>query len=431
MSRIWAASGHLVVAAILAWPAAGLAQESNGDNPHGHLNANIDCSACHTAEAWKPAKARPEFDHDESTSFALLGRHQDARCTGCHFDLRFDKPQITSLECAACHVDVHLGNFSNDCSSCHSTVSFNDIPGLSIHSTTSFPLTGSHIQISCESCHRDDQAGAFSTLDTDCYSCHEADYSNAEGIDHVALNLPTDCLQCHGTLVWHADATFDHVTASGGFALSGAHVALSCSSCHDASGTDLIFPTPPAGSNDCIACHQDDYDREHGGTAFPVTCRECHTDVTWDGARFDHAAVGFALIGAHAALECESCHRMPGLELIYPPPSNQNDCVACHQDDYDRVHTGSDFPLACSECHSTNTWDGASFDHSRFFPINTGPHGGADCETCHIQPGNFQVFSCFSCHQHSQDRMDRQHSDENGYVYDSNACYSCHPNGRS
>jgi hypothetical protein len=27
--------------------------------------------------------------------------------------------------------------------------------------------------------------------------------------------------------------------------------------------------------------------------------------------------------------------------------------------------------------------------------------------------------------------MDDKHKEENGYVYESNACYSCHPNGRS
>src|SRR5690606_15999160 len=106
-----------------------------------------------------------------------------------------------------------------------------------------------------------------------------------------------------------------------------------------------------------------------------------------------------------------------------------NDCYACHADDYQQAHAG--FPTTCLDCHEPNTWDGAQFEHDQYFPIYSGKHEGewSSCQTCHIQPGNFSVFSCITCHEHNREDMDDAHEDVGGYVYDSQACFSCHPDG--
>ena len=46
---------------------------------------------------------------------------------------------------------------------------------------------------------------------------------------------------------------------------------------------------------------------------------QCHTVDTWDDADFDHGTVanGFQLIGAHAIIECSSCHVGPDFEPIF------------------------------------------------------------------------------------------------------------------
>ncbi|MGD8868778.1 MAG: cytochrome c3 family protein, partial [Gemmatimonadales bacterium] len=118
--------------------------------------------------------------------------------------------------------------------------------------------------------------------------------------------------------------------------------------------------------------------------------------------------------------------------LLFPPPSDQNDCVACHQDDYDAQHSGSGFPTTCVDCHTQTTWTGATFQHDQYFPINSGIHSGKwnGCDTCHNVPNDYTIFTCFACHQHAQARMDSRHADVVGYSYESTACYSCHPNGR-
>jgi hypothetical protein len=106
--------------------------------------------------------------------------------------------------------------------------------------------------------------------------------------------------------------------------------------------------------------------------------------------------------------------------------------VACHQADYDDEHQGSGYPTDCAACHTSTVWSDGSFDHDAdYFPIFSGNHQGkwSDCATCHTNPGDFSVFSCFGCHVHNQTSMDNKHEGRTGYVYASSACLSCHPNG--
>ncbi|MGD8427592.1 MAG: hypothetical protein PVH63_08165 [Balneolaceae bacterium] len=409
------------------------AQNQSVKNPHGKFGIDIDCAACHTTGQWVPAKENMDFDHSSATHFELLGKHQNVSCQSCHLDLKFSKPQISQNDCASCHVDVHQGQFVESCATCHNMESFHMAEGRRIHANTLFPLTGAHQQISCSSCHQNDAHGTFTSLDTDCLSCHEEDYNNTTSIDHKAQGFSTECQQCHTTIAW-GPATFDHLQASGGFALIGAHDRITCNSCHRTPSFETIFNA--SNENDCIACHETDYNDAHGGSGFPTTCQNCHGMDRWEGAEFDHVNVsnGFALVGAHNSIECSSCHITPGFETIFHP-TDQNDCYTCHESDYNNAHAGSGYPTDCKTCHDVNSWQGAEFgDHdTQFFPIFSGRHQGtwSTCNTCHQNSNNFAEFTCFNCHEHIKSETDSHHNDVNGYVYDSQACYSCHQNGRA
>jgi len=403
--------------------------------PHGDLTIEISCSACHTTESWRPTKDPLDFDHGAATGFRLDGRHGDIDCANCHLDLDFSEPKLTEGVCTTCHFDVHRGRLSPDCESCHNTTLFTLVDGPEVHLGTSFPLSGAHQQISCESCHADDVGGAFVSLSTDCFACHAEDYTESQFVDHAAANFSTDCRECHTTLAWSHSVSFDHASYAAGFTLLGRHAEIRCSSCHAAGVSGSIFS--PSSQEDCFACHQVIYDSHHGISGFPTTCTLCHTNDSWVySGDFDHAAFtgGYALVGRHAELPCTSCHSPSVAGPIYSP-SSQNDCVACHQDDYDDEHGGSGFPTNCSLCHTNDSWEGATFtDHDAlFFPIFSGRHQGewSGCETCHTNPNDFSQFTCFNCHAHNRSEMDEKHREEPGYVYESNACHSCHPNGRS
>lgn len=338
---------------LVGGPAGVMAQ----DSPHGETVMTLDCIGCHTEESWSPARQPMQFDHSTEAAYALEGSHAEATCRGCHIGWDFSQPTVSAAECGACHVDVHQGNLSSDCTACHTTESFTDVPVREVHLRTAFPLTGVHLQTGCQSCHVDDTGGAYTTLNTDCFSCHQEDYAAATTLDHVSNGFSTDCSSCHNTLAFGAGIRFEHASASGGFRLLGAHDRIPCMACHTLPDFGPLFPGVTS-DQDCFGCHQPDYEREHPGPAFPTTCLDCHTVETWEGAGF------------------------PG--------------------------------------------------HDAVFPIFSGPHQGqwTGCRDCHTTPGDFSSFSCLNCHEHRQSAMDDKHSGEAGYVYESGACLSCHPDGR-
>ena len=75
------------------------AQASGGTHsPHGNLS--VPCQNCHTASAWKPIRAVPEFDHNQ-TRYPLRGMHAAVTCTQCHVKMVFSnvRPALPGLPC--------------------------------------------------------------------------------------------------------------------------------------------------------------------------------------------------------------------------------------------------------------------------------------------------------------------------------------------
>jgi len=405
-------------------------------SPHGTIA--LTCEACHTPEAWRPLLRPLPFDHDRHTAFPLTGRHRQADCRACHLGLRFDPPDLGTEAggpaapeaCASCHLDVHRGQLGPACGSCHSTADFAVVEGVALHARTAFPLTGAHLTLACEACHEADLDGAFAPLDPSCLACHEADYAAtaSSAVDHVAAGFPTDCAACHTTLSFGTGTVFDHAAVSGGFALVGAHARAECTACHAAGDLAPLFEA--TSQDDCVACHQADYDAtasgalvDHVAAGLPTDCLLCHTVGAWAGATADHALLsgGFSLVGAHLALDCEACHRGPGFD-VPENPASQDDCVACHADDHAREHPS--FPTTCLDCHGTTSWGGAAFDHEAAtgFPL-LGAHLALDCAVCHTLPGFEPIWEptsaddCYTCHA-------EDHEDEHPDF--PTTCLDCH-----
>lgn len=413
---------------LLALP-PGVTAQGTG-NPHGELPPGLTCSSCHTPEGWSPLREPLDFTHGARSGFTLDGAHRDAPCAGCHLDLRFDAPRIGPLECGACHQDPHRGRLVDACAACHGTRSFQEVDGELAHARTQLPLTGAHLQLPCENCHVQDRL-LFTGVDPGCVTCHLEAYRSAAVVDHEGSGFSTDCTACHSDLGWADSPRFDHASASGGYPLVEAHALVRCAGCHQLPGMTPLFQA--TGPDDCYACHQADYQEEHGGS-FSTDCLRCHTQRSWEGALFDHGAEGaFPLLGSHARIDCTACHVVPGYALLFPAPAGNEDCVACHRADYDREHAGDGYPTTCATCHGVEDWD-ASLEHdARFFPIFSGAHREKwdRCTECHTTPADFSFFSCVDCHQHNRADTDADHREVNDYLYESAGCYACHPSGRS
>jgi NMD protein affecting ribosome stability and mRNA decay len=230
---------------------------------------------------------------------------------------------------------------------------------------------------------------------------------------------------CHNSVAWN-QVTFNHQSTN--FPLTGGHIGVNCSDCHESgfSGTTTV----------CSECHLENYNNStnpsHTALSLPTNCESCHTtNPGWEPALFPIHNNFYQLLGAHSSIanNCVTCHNGNY-------NSTPNTCYGCHQDDYNATnnppHQSIGFPHECESCHTQNAWSPSTFDHdNQYFPIYSGRHEGEWnlCSDCHTNPTNYSVFSCIDCHEHNQAEMDDEHEGVQGYIYNSQACYNCHPDG--
>ena len=386
----------------------------------GYVYEDNACLMCHPT-----GEAMEGINHD-LTAFPLTGAHIGTACIECHSSGYAGTP----TDCAACHQTDYNSSvnpnhqslgISTDCMTCHTTDPGWAPATFDVHDTY-YPLTGAHAVVAndCVMCHN----GDYNNTPNTCVGCHQSDYNSSVNPNHQSLAIPTDCINCHTTDPDWMPATFD--IHDNYYPLVGAHAAIAndCVICHNGDYNN----TP----NTCIGCHQTDFDNtnnpDHNEANFSNDCLECHNESAWIPSSFDHNF--YPLNGAHSALDCNSCH---SAGYVGTP----NTCIACHQSDYDGTnnpdHAAAGFPTDCLDCHNENAWVPATFDHDNmYFPIYSGKHEGEWnlCIDCHIGPNDFSVFSCIDCHEHNnQADVDDDHDGVGGYIYESNACFSCHPTG--
>jgi hypothetical protein len=402
---------------------------------HRSSGFTTDCQTCHQMTAWTPAVMN---DHD--ALFPIF--------SGVHNRV-WDA-------CAQCHINPSNNKIVN-CLSCHEH-------SQPLMDPTHQGMSGySYTTSACLTCHPDGSAGSFISHDAvfpiysgthnrqwdDCAQCHTS----------PGNNKIVDCLTCHdhaqgqmdpahqgmtgysyttsACLTCHPDGTkgdfLQHDTYFPVY--SGAHNRVwdTCSQCHtNASNSKIV---------DCLLCHEHSrslMDPGHQGmTGYSYTsaaCLSCHPDGQ-AGDFVAHDAFFPVYSGTHNRVwdTCSQCH-------INPSNSQVVDCLNCHehlQSLMDPVHQGMTgyaySSPSCLTCHPDGV-AGPYVDHQSIFPIYSGAHKQDrwnTCATCHQNPANRKLFTCFECHDHNQTKMDDKHRGENGYSYTSAACYDCHPNGRS
>ena len=253
-------------------------------------------------------------------------------------------------------------------------------------------LSAAHMKLEedCSSCHKVMQKAAQSSL---CISCHKDvqrdldKKSGFHGRDLVVAN--SECYLCHvehkgrdNKLIQFEPQLFNHATTN--FALEGGHKQVACASCH------LPGKKYREAPHACVDCHFDG--QPHKGN-LGRECQNCHVVQGWKKvAVFDHDKTKFSLKGAHAKLECLSCH----VGEIYKGLSMAcNDCHAISD-----IHRRQ-FGLNCETCHSVEKWKGAKFDHAKNtrFALD-GAHGHASCTDCHGANVMAKIsMACISCHK--------------------------------
>jgi Zn finger protein HypA/HybF involved in hydrogenase expression len=303
------------------------------------------------------------------------------------------------------------GALAIGCNNCHTTESWKPIrpfPDFD-HRKTRFSLQGAHARSNCRDCH---VQLAFSSAGTACTDCHA---------DIHRRKLGSNCEQCHSVRGWRtiAAAVNGHENR---FPLFGAHAALQCEVCHKSAAVSQYRGL----SSECGSCHISEFRTakqiDHQAAGFSTRCNQCHSADSWVQG-FNHAqTTGFALMGAHASVDCMKCHaggRFSGTPV---------NCVGCHLQEFNTAtnpnHIASGFPQDCSVCHSTSAWIPASFNHNATsFPL-TGAHARQGCTACHVN-GQFANLptACVSCHKKDYDSTSNPNHAGAGFPQD---CAICH-----
>ncbi len=372
------------------------------DSPHGTQFAGRECSSCHESNRWRNANL---FSHD-STSFVLTGSHKGVECRNCHPDAansgQTPKVQFEGIafaQCSDCHNDPHKQSFGAGCNTCHTTSGWSNIAAERSfeHRATGFALLGAHATVSCASCHRkparsdsrirmtflrDAATKRYPPIESStCASCH-VDYH-----DGIFGTETTSCDGCHDVDVW-VPTSYDirRHNQESRFALTGAHLSVTCAACHRTDGAHLGLRFEDLS---CFACHAKDnphgtqFDRRMEGQS----CASCHNAQGWSiDVDFDHTATKFPLEGAHAFLACSACHVPSGeinLKVGLDYTGLETTCSSCHGSD--NPHGDQFAGRDCGTCHETSgqRWAATRFDHSSTRFVLDGAHQRLKCAQCH------------------------------------------------
>jgi hypothetical protein len=260
----------------------------------------------------------------------------------------------------------------------------------------------------CKSCHVKFDRNAQDRLCMDCHKETGQDVRAKTGY-HGRMK-PQSCRTCHtdhkgrGAKIVELDKKqFDHTLTD--FALRGAHQKTECDKCHEPA------KKYSAAALDCNACHKKD--DVHKGSLGPK-CADCHTEVNWKEAKFDHDKTKFPLLGKHVDTKCDACHKDKNYK------ETPRTCYGCHKkdDDGNKGHKGL-YGEKCDSCHNAKAWKPSTFNHD----VDTkyalrGKHRSTKCGDCHT--GNLYKVKlaqdCNSCHQ-----KDDTHKGSLG-----KECGSCH-----
>ena len=187
---------------------------------------------------------------------------------------------------------------------------------------------------------------------------------------------------------------------------------------HGELGTDCFACHAPllgASAERCVSCHAvaDIGQRSTTGRALPPRtpvrapfhqhlvardCMACHSD---------HQA---SLIGQRSLMSFSHTLLQPAAQAA---------SATCHTAPATILHRGT--ASGCAQCHGTEQWSPASFDHARFFVLE-GEHN-APCATCHVNNVTSR-YTCFGCHEHQPDSIRARHLREG--IRDVQNCVSCH-----
>ncbi len=296
---------------------------------------------------------------------------------GAHPDLAGDR------SCAQCH-GGWFSDMTQSCLQCHDDIEAQRVDGEGLHGRSSQAASAA-----CARCHSEHHGASFALVNRQSFVA--AGFDGREGFDHHSV----------------------------GFAMGGAHQELECAACHAHADTAVL----PAGAQrytgldaTCASCHEDPHQgRMHRD------CAACHTQAAFT----EHRAAGhdrhLRLAGAHAALDCRTCHAAGSAHALERAENvgTPRRCDDCHASPHTQpfaeaaaAQHGGPAGNACADCHRHEHHDWREAErltpaqHAATGFALAGPHQDVDCARCHApdaadfatrHPGR-TADDCHRCH---------------------------------
>jgi nitrate/TMAO reductase-like tetraheme cytochrome c subunit len=318
--------------------------------------------------------------------------------------------EVKGKNCWDCHSEHHGRNFR--------IINFN--PKSFDHNETGYSLTGKHINIDCNDCHKPKfiidndlkkRKGTYLGLNKNCFSCHQ---------DYHQKTLGDNCTACHTTDSFKPAVKFDHSTAN--FKLTGAHINIDCTGCHkiEEKNGKKYQAFKNIQFQNCSSCHKDIHEGRFG-----INCKSCHQTTSFsliNTSAFDHNKANFPLMGKHKLVDCNNCHKNPSRYKV-----KYALCTDCHEDYHNKQFVINNTTQDCADCHTEQGFRPSLFSietHNNGKFQLAGAHLATPCESCHYQQDKWDFkdigMACINCHKniHEND-LDLK------YMPDNN-CTACH-----
>ena len=375
-----------------------------------HENNKLECSQCHSGDRWRPAALDHtkyfRFDKEHKPDCAACHKtnnYKEYTCYGCHEH----SPEKIQKE----HLKAGIYSYKN-CLLCHISGDKEEAKGI-LQSIKDGHTSGNVIAGKDYGQLTAYNKASHNLLNrqnmNNCISCHQSPF------DRLHQNNNQECSQCHSRDRWRP-ATLDH---AGYFRFDNEHKP-DCATCHQNNNYREYT---------CYGCHEHSpakIQQEHEKVKIYSyqSCTLCHlsgdkkeTKGILESIKARHAS-GNNLSGS--AYPQSDTHKQASYGAF--KGRGISDCISCHRSPFDNLHqTGNQ---NCSQCHSTGRWRPATLDHAQYFRFD-GNHR-SECQSCH-RGNNYKEYTCYGCHEHSPDKMEKKHRKEGISNYQD--CAACHPSG--
>jgi hypothetical protein len=241
-----------------------------------------------------------------------------------------------------------------------------------------------HMQLrnDCLSCHTL-AAGAQTEK---CISCHQLskiglmrvdgsdrkDAGNKSNLLHQSI-IDIKCFDCH--------------TEHNGLSRENATLKFR----HDVLAIEL--------QNQCSKCHTPQKPSDDIHKMLTMECSNCHSNSAWKPSHFKHELLG------ERKSECRSCHENK-------KPS-------------DVLHKSFGRTIQCAQCHTADGWKPSTFNHTKYFRFDN--NHPSECASCHEVNKTFEKYTCYNCHEHRPDKIEKEHLKEG--IRNFTNCVECHRSG--